>query len=216
MTKVTSLFLLALAGFTFFGCLRSPETGELVKHMLVQTEYNTDFINQTDTVFTTYSTFVIREDTMGFVSNLSTAKYILESDVPDFVVPVISSIEDEFLGKGYTKVTVNDNPDFSVNVVVLQNFSYYQSVNYGGYGYGYPGSYYYGYYNYYYPVVSTYSANYVTLLIQVVDAKNLVNNKYPIIWSAYIGDLNATIDLKGKTLEAVSTAFEQSPYIRKN
>jgi len=95
----------------------------------------------------------------------------------------------------------------------LQNFNYYQSYNYG---YGYPGSYY-SYYNYYYPVVTTYYSNYITLLVQVVDAKNPnFNNEYPIIWSAYIGDLNATVDLKGKTLEAVAQAFEQSPYIKKN
>jgi hypothetical protein len=48
-----------------------------------------------------------------------------------------------------------------------------------------------------------------------VDAKNPnANNEYPIIWTAYIGDLNYTTDLTGKTQEAVVRAFKQSPYIK--
>ncbi|HEU5292318.1 MAG TPA: DUF4136 domain-containing protein [Cyclobacteriaceae bacterium] len=197
---------------TCVSCMQEPETGNLVKYMMVQTAYNEDFINTNENIFDTYSTFVIREDTIGFVSNLSDTKYFTEEDLPDFVTPVVGAIRDGF-AQDYQQVTETDNPDFAVNVVILQNFSYYQSFNYG---YGYPGSYY-GYYGYYYPMVSTYYSNYVTLLVQVVDAKNPnFENEYPIIWSAYIGDLNATMDLKGKTLEAVEQAFEQSPYLKKN
>lgn len=203
-----------VSSILFFGCMTEPEGYELVKHMVVQTEYNTDFVNETENVFDVYATFVLREDTMGFVSTRSTKKYIIESDVPDFVEPVVDSIRDGFISSGYELVTVQDDPDFSVNVIVLQNFNYFQSINYG---YGYPGSYYYGYYNYYYPVVTTYYSNYVTLVIQVVDAKNPNgSNEFPIIWSASIGDLNATSDLTGKTLEAVDQAFRQSPYIKQN
>jgi hypothetical protein len=214
MRFLTAGIGLFLSTILFSSCMSEPEGYELVKHMLVQTEYNTDFINDTENVFDTYSTFVIREDTMGFVSTRSTKEYIIESDVPDFVVPVVDSIRDGFISFGYEQVTLEDDPDFSVNVIVLQNFNYFQSINYG---YGYPGSYYYGYYNYYYPVVTTYYSNYVTLVIQVVDAKNPNgSNEYPIIWSASIGDLNTTTDLKFKTLEAVDQAFKQSLYIKQN
>ena len=193
-------------------CMQEPEMGNLVQHMLVQTAYNEDFINQNENVFEGYSTFVIREDTIGFVSNLSDTEYLTEEDVTDFVNPVVDAIRDGF-AQDYQQVTDDANPDFAVNVVVLENFSYYQTYNYG---YGYPGSYY-SYYGYYYPMVNTYYSNYVTLLVQVVDAKNPnLQNEYPIIWSAYIGDLNATLDLKGKTLEAIETAFAQSPYLKKN
>lgn len=210
------LAILTLSGtvLAISGCEREPSMGELVKHMLVQTEYNAAFVNDTENVFDTYSTFVIREDTMGFVSNSSTKKYIIESDVPGFVEPVVDAIRDNFVSVGYQQVSTEDNPDFAVQVIVLQNFNYYQYLNYG---YGYPGSYYYGYYNYYYPVVSTYVANYVTLLIQVVDAKNPNGaNEYPIIWSAYIGDLGTTGNLTGNTLEAVDQSFTQSPYLQKD
>ena len=209
MKKILPIGLLLL---TCISCMPEPETGNLVKYMVVQTAYNEDFINQQENIFETYSTFVIREDTIGFVSNLSDTKYLTEKDVPEFVKPVVTAIRDGF-AQDYQQVTEDDAPDFAVNVVVLENFNYYQTYNYG---YGYPGSYY-SYYGYYYPVVSTYYSNYVTLLVQVVDAKNPnLQNEYPIIWSAYIGDLNATLDLKGKTLEAVEQAFEQSPYLKRN
>jgi hypothetical protein len=207
--RAFSVILLVL---TCMSCMQEPETANLVKYMLVQTAYNEDFINDEENIFNTYSTFVIREDTMGFVSNLSDTEYLVDADVPDFVNPVVAAIRDGF-AQDYEQVTDDANPDFAVNVVVLQNFSYYQTYNYG---YGYPGSYY-GYYGYYYPMVNTYYSNYVTLLVQVVDAKNPnLQNEYPIIWSAYIGDLNATLDLKGKTLEAIDQAFAQSPYLKKN
>jgi hypothetical protein len=56
------------------------------------------------------------------------------------------------------------------------------------------------------------------MVIQVVDNKNYVanGNKYKVIWTAFVGDLAATLDLKGKSLEAVDQAFEQSPYISKD
>lgn len=193
-------------------CMQEPETGNLVQHMVVQTSYNEDFINSGENIFDSYSTFVIREDTIGFVSNLSDTEYLVEEDVPGFVTPVVNAIRNGF-AQDYQQVTDAEGPDFAVNVVVLENFSYYQSYNYG---YGYPGSYY-SYYGYYYPMVTTYYSNNVTLLIQVVDAKNPnFENKFPIIWSAYIGDLGATADLAGKTLEAIDQAFAQSPYLKKN
>lgn len=193
-------------------CMPEPQTIDLIKYMVVQTEYNKDYVNDQANIFDYYAKFTIRMDTMGYVSTLTNQDYITEDDVADFVKPVVTAIRDGFVDVGYTQVDKDASPDFAVNVIVLENFQYYQSVNYGGYGY--PGSYY-GYYGYYYPVVNTYYSNYVTLLVQVVST-TAVNSKFPIIWSAYIGDLNATTDLKAKTLEAVTTAFQQSSYLHKN
>jgi hypothetical protein len=207
-------FLFATVLLLFSGCIREPENIELAKYMLVQTEYNEDFINANGNVFNAYATFVMDDTKMGFVSTRTPdKKFLEETDLPGFVSPVLAAIRDKVVQIGYTRVTEEEEPDFAVNVVVLQNFNFYQTINYG---YGYPGSYY-GFYGYYYPFVSTYYANYVTLLIQVVDAKNPnSNNEFPIIWTAYIGDLNFTNDLTNKTLEAVNQAFLQSPYMNKN
>lgn len=208
-----NVVLLSLAGLIFSSCLYEPDAADLAKNMLVQTEYNEDFIKEDQNIFASYATFVMDDTKMGFVSTLTPEKKFLEeADEPNFVTPVLTAIRDSVINRGYQKVTEADDPDFAVNVVVLQNFNFYQTLNYG---YGYPGSYY-GYYGYYYPYVSTYYANYVTLLVQVVDAKNPTgNNVYPIIWTAYIGDLNYTTDLTPKTQEAIVRAFKQSPYFKK-
>jgi hypothetical protein len=195
-------------------CMREPESSELAKYLVVQTEYNQDFIKPGENIFHTYSTFVMVDDKMGFVSTrFPNVEFLTQSDY-DFVIPVLNAVRDGFTSEGFEKVTEEDDPDFAVNVVVLQDFNFFQTINYG-YGY-YPGSYY-GYYGYYFPYVSTYYANYVTLLVQVVDAKSPnSNNEYPIIWSAYIGDLNYTLDRKTSMIEAVEQAFKQSPYLTKN
>jgi hypothetical protein len=206
-TKIVLGFLLA----ALFSCMPEPEAVDLVKYMVVQTEYNSDFVNEQENVFEVYDAFTIRMDTIGYVSTFSDEEYLLESDVPGFVIPVVDSVRDAFVGLGFTQVEETENPDFAVNVVVLDNFSYYQSINYG---YGYYGSYY-GYYGYYQPIVTTYYSNYVTLLIQVVSTTK-VNDQFPVLWSAYIGDLNATLDLRGKTLEAIGQAIEQSSYLNRN
>jgi hypothetical protein len=195
-------------------CQQTPDTADLVKFMTVETEYDPALVNGSANIFNTYTTVAMKVDTIGFVSTLSSDTILLESDVPGFVKPVTRRVRDGFLDAGFTIVASDDNPDFAINVVVLENFSFFQSVNYSGY---YPGSGYYGYYGYYYPVVTNYYSNFVTLVIQVVDVANYdVNDGYRVVWTAFVGDLNATLDLNGKTLEAVESAFDQSPYISAN
>jgi hypothetical protein len=195
------------------GCNLEPQLGELVKDMVVQTVYDQASVNDSQNIFTTYSTFTIREDTLGFVSTRYSNTYITDGPSDDFVKPVSRLVRDSVIASGFTKVAPTANPDFAVNVLVLDNFNFFQTITYPGF---YPG--YYGYYGYYYPFVSTYYSSYGTLVIEIVDVKNYAanGNKYKVIWKAYMGDLYATVDLKGKTLEAVAQAFKQSPYIRKN
>jgi hypothetical protein len=51
-----------------------------------------------------------------------------------------------------------------------------------------------------------------------VDIANFAanGNKYRVIWTASMGDLITTDDLRGKSLEAIDQAFIQSSYINKN
>jgi hypothetical protein len=51
------------------GCAREPEVVDLVKNMVVQTEYDLEAINEEENIFNEYATFVLREDTLGFVSS---------------------------------------------------------------------------------------------------------------------------------------------------
>ena len=199
----------------FGGCIREPDYGELAEHMVVITEYDEASINDSENVFNEYTTFNIRRDTIGYVFNAYPNDTILVDGVDgvsDFVSPVVDEIEGNLVTAGFNYVDNNDNPDFAVKAAVIQNFSFYQTIStpyYSGY---------YGYYGSYYPIVNTYTSNSATFLIEIIDVKNYVTNgnKYKVVWRAYIGDLIVTRDLKGKTLEAINTAFEQSPFIKKN
>ena len=197
------------------GCNLQPQSGELARDMLVQTQYDQPSVSGVFNVFTDYSTFVLRQDTIGFVSNRSTKTFLVEADLNitnGYVKPVIDLVGSNLAIRGYERVEEDDNPDFAVNIVILDNFSFFQTIQYPGF---YPGGYY-GFYGYYYPIVTNYYSNYTTLVIEIVDVKNATGNQYKVIWKAFIGDLNTTFDLRGKTLEAIDQAFVQSPYIQKS
>ena len=212
---IRGILLIGFCLLMMGGCMQAPEDAKLVEHMVVQTNYDTARIKESSNIFNTYNTFFIRADTMGYVLNSPGADTILIDPIKGgtyyFVTPVVDEIRDQVQLAGYTSVDEDQNPDFAIKVAVLENFSYYQTISNGYYG-GY-----YGYYGYYYPVVATYYSNSATLLIEIVDVKNYAinGNKYVVVWRAYIGDLIKTIDLTGKTREAVVRAFEQSPYISK-
>jgi hypothetical protein len=198
------------------GCTREPEVVDLVKNMVVQTEYDLEEINETRNIFNDYTTFVLREDTLGFVSTYTSDSILLDEPGTriDFVNATIDEVSTNATERGFARVGDEEDPDFAIKIVVLENFSFFQTVSYPGYYSGY-----YGYYGGYYgPVVDTYSSNFVTLVIEVVDIKNYAanGNKYKVVWSAYIGDLLTTYDRKNKILYAVDQAFEQSPYFSKN
>jgi hypothetical protein len=198
------------------GCALEPEIADLVKYMVVQTEYDDARVNDQENIFNAYNTFVLREDTLGFVSTYSNDTILMDSPSGgiDFVKAVIGKVADNAEDRGFDRVEDDEDPDFAIKIVVLENFSFFQSVSYPGYYSGY-----YGYYGGYYgPIVSTYSSNYVSLVIEVVDIANYADNgnKYVVVWSAFIGDLLTTDDRKNKLLQAVDQAFVQSPYFSKD
>jgi hypothetical protein len=212
--KVSFSVVLLFSVLAFAGCIREPDLSDLAKHMVVITEYDEDQINETENIFDDYTTFYLRRDTIGYVYNHPNADTVLIDGINgpgDFVSPTVDEIELNITAAGFNYVDKTANPDFAVKVAVVENFSFYQSISY----YSYSG--YYGYYGYYYPIVNTYASNSATFLIEIIDVKNYAanGNKYVVVWRAYIGDLIVTQDLKGKTLEAINTAFEQSPFIKK-
>ncbi len=129
------------------GCALQPDSGELAKDMVVQTNYDQPSIAQN--IFSTYSAFIIREDTLGYVKrgiNPDEA-YLTDANFTRFtggyVKPIIALVKENLSERGFTQVTEEDNPDFAVNIVILYDFSFFQTVNYlpsyGGY-YGYYGT----------------------------------------------------------------------------
>ena len=199
-------------------CNTQPDTADLVRYMIVQTRYDLETVTSTSNIFNTYSSFVIREDTIGLVSTTSSDTILVDGrniNVPGgYVTPVISQVKQNLVNTGYQQVNAEADPDFAVNIIVLQNYSVTQFINYPPF---YPGGYF-GYFGYYYPFVTTYYSNYASLVIEIVDIANFSanGNRYKVIWSAAIGDLINTDDLRGKSLQAIDQAFVQSPYIKRN
>ena len=212
--KTNSLFIVLL-GMLVSACELQPQSGQLARDFVVQTQY--DQVSIDNDIFSTYNTFIIREDTIGLVKRTvdpDEAYYTDEefTGIPGgYVKPVIALVKENLSARGFDQVTEEDDPDFAVNIVILENFSFFQTVNYlptyGGY---------YGYYGYYLPVVNTYYSQFASMVIEIVDVKNATGNDYKVIWKAFIGDLYTTFDLKTKTLEAIDQAFVQSPYISKD
>jgi hypothetical protein len=199
-------------------CNTQPDTADLVRYMIVQTRYDLETVTSTSNIFNTYSSFVIREDTIGLVSTTSSDTILVDGRNINvqggYVTPVISQVKQNLVSAGYQQVNADADPNFAVNIVVLQNYSVSQFINYPPF---YPGGYF-GYFGYYYPFVTTYYSNYASLVIEIVDIANFSanGNRYKVIWSAAIGDLIATDDLRGKSLQAIDQAFIQSSYIKSN
>jgi hypothetical protein len=208
------IFFIVIAAF--WACQDKPELAKRVQDMVVQTNYDAsvDFKN--------FSTFTMPMDTIGLVSNTTDASAIVNTYSKSLTAAVRNQMEQQ----GYLYTPINQTPDLGVNIYVVNDQSVYQSVSpgfgypyggYGGYGYGYGyGGYYGGYGGYYnYPYVNTYVSNQAILVMELADLKNSQNGNPKVIWTANVGDLITTVDQNAKVLEAVTQAFQQSPYLKK-
>ena len=188
--------------FSFFilmACHISPSAEDLVQHMVVQTTYNEN------TAFSFYSTFTLSPDTLGLLSNVDPDTLFSN----EYARKATAAIKKNMINAGYTFLTRKQNPDLGFAAYVVENYNVFQQVNYlpyysGYYGYGYGG--YYGT-----PYVSTYDYSTTFMVINLIDLKNRdAENRLKVIWTAYIGDLEHSVDQQGKVLEAIDQAFRQS------
>lgn len=193
------------------GCYPEPETVPLVDDLVVVTNFDPE------TEFSSYSTYTIPTDTIGFISNNSNDTILVAAE-SGYPRPVLNALRAELDARGYTEVPQGEDPDIGVKVVVVNNLDIFQDFVYPGYGY--PGYYYSGYYGYggwyYPPYVATYVQNTGVLIVELVDLKNRnANNQVKVVWNAYMGDLYTTVDLIPQTQRAIVQAFVQSPYLTK-
>ena len=209
MRKITYIATVMSAALSW-ACQTEPDSAELIDQMVVSTNYDPA------ADFTSYATYAIPRDTIGFVSNAQDDTIITsaESTYPRHVLSIINA---NMEARGYARVEKNESPDIGVNVMVVNDFNVFQELVYPNY-YGYPGSYYSGYYGYgsyyYYPYVNTYAYNTGVLIIEFVDLKNRTpDNKVKVVWDAYLGDVYSTVDRDVQTEDAINQAFIQSPYL---
>ncbi|MDH4089134.1 MAG: DUF4136 domain-containing protein [Cyclobacteriaceae bacterium] len=193
-----------------WSCKPEADALRLLDELVVSTNYDTG------ADFGTYATYSIATDTIGFVSNAHpNDTIIVQSSQNTYPRVVLESVESNMDNLGYTRVEKDQNPDLRINVYVINDFNLFQQIvypsyyypSYYGYGYGY-GSY------YAYPYVNTYATNTGSLVVEILDLKNITpNNTVKVIWSAYMGDVYSTIDLIKQSKDAIDQAFVQSPYL---
>jgi len=183
----------------------------LLDELVVSTSYD----NQVN--FAQYSTYSIATDTIGLVSNKSPNDTILTQGKSTYPRPVLLKVQSNMSGIGYNRVDSNEDADLRINVYVVNDFNLFQEVVYSNYSYPSYYGYGYGYGSFYgYPYVNTYATNTGSLVIEILDLKNITpDKKVRVIWSAYMGDVYSTIDLIRQSEEAIDQAFVQSTYLGK-
>ncbi len=200
------LLAIVLAGVVLWGCQTEPDNQKLFDELVVSTNFDPG------ATFSSYTTYAIPTDTIGFVSDTDPNDTILVAEPRNEFYPrkvlerVMANMDDRL----YRRVDRSEHPDLGVNVYVVKNFNVFQQIVDPGYYYPY----YYGYGSYYsYPYINTYAYNTGALVVEIVDLKNVTpDNKVKVIWNAYMGDVYSALDLTQQSLEAIDQAFVQSNY----
>jgi len=123
----------------FWSCQPEADALRLFDQLVVSTNYDTG------ADFAEYTTYSISTDTIGFVSNQSPNDTIIIQSESDFPRPVLQQVESNLNALGYTRVANSENPDWRINVYVVNDYNLFQQViypdyyypSYYGYGYGY-------------------------------------------------------------------------------
>jgi hypothetical protein len=202
-------YILVYAGLllAMTACETPIDERKLVDEFVVITNFDTD------ADFSSYSTYAIPTDTIGFLTNTNRNDTLLLQSEEDFPRPVLEKIRASLDSRGYTRVGRNENPDLGVTVTLVNDFNLFQQVVY-------PAGYYSGYYGYgswyYYPYVNTYAYNTGVLIVELVDLKNKnAQNEVRVVWNSYMGDVYASRTPKEDAVDAINQAFTQSDYINK-
>ena len=169
--------------------------------MLVQTKYDEN------TAFSFYNSFTMAPDTLGLVSNVDVDTLFTSP----YAVSVTARIKQNMMQAGYTFLNKNAAPDLGIAAYVVENYNVFQQVNYPTYYYGYYG---YGYYGN--PYVSTSTTSTTSLVINLIDLKNRDSQgRLKVLWTAFIADLEKSVDYEQNVLDAIDQAFDQSTYLKK-
>lgn len=190
-----------------WSCQTEPDNLKLYDELVVSTNFDPE------ATFSSYATYAIPTDTIGFVSDTNPNDTILVARADNNFYPrkVLEQVMGNMDDRLFRRVDRNENPDLGVNVYIVKNFNVFQQIVDPGYYYPY----YYGYGSYYsYPYINTYAYNTGALVVEIVDLKNVtIDNKVKVIWNAYMGDVYSALDLTQQSLEAIDQAFVQSNYL---
>lgn len=205
-------FIIVASALSFWGCEPKPNTGDLVKNMVVTTDYD----NTVD--FTKYTSYYLPIDTISYFTNASSSNKADTLWCPtcnnggQYPHVTTNEVINQMNLAGFTQVGKKQNPDLRVYIFVVENVSISQSYAYNPYGYGYGYGFGYGY-GYGYPTYS--ETDQADLYLEIFDVKNLTKGKPTLIWYCDISDLVSSPDLSGLSAKAIDQAFKQSSYLKK-
>jgi hypothetical protein len=202
------ILLLLLPAIISLQCRKYPDTSELSTRFVVVTNYD----NQAD--FSAYQSFVM-PPYVGMISN--TGDSILD---PQYGDTILASIRSHLVARGYTEVPNNRQAHLGVAATVLKDITFFSGW-YPGAWWGNPGWsgchwYYCGWYPVYPPYYPLYIYSTGTLVIELIDIKNILlrEKKLRVIWTNWSGGaLSSTANDIDNALYAIDQAFLQSPYL---
>lgn len=162
--------------------------------------------------FTTKLTYAIPDKIMKVDDNL------IAGGDPTFVkepyaTQVLDKINLNMTNNGWKKVDKDKNPDVLLAPVAIE----LTTTVYYGYG-GYWDWWYGGWYGWYYPYPVTTSYSTGSLVVTMLDPKNLSpDEKMPALWGFIVNGLleGGNADFANRVTKGVNQAFIQSPYLQK-
>lgn len=204
------LFLLVIATL-ITSCEKDPDFNQLDSDFTVYTNY------ASDTQFSNFTTFCL-PDSILLAGQSVKAHYWKD----DNAQKIINTVADECSDAVYKSRETGRRLNRLATFVCEQTTQIIGTIG-GGYGgwwdFGFWGPYWGGWY---YPYPISYSYDTGTFIMELVDLTDKPSDKLhkanlPVVWHAYASGLlygNSHINMQ-LTLNAVTQAFEQSPYINK-
>lgn len=201
------LLLTSIVSLLFVSCQKDPDMDKLDNDYLVYTNYdaNTDF-KKFSTCHVIDSILIIgNDDKTAYWNNANSQKIV-----------------DAFIGhleaEGYALADNTDDADLVLQLSYISETYYFSSYDNGPWWNSYPGYWNWGGWGWYYPYTFTYSYSTGSIIGELVntDAPSPHNDKLKVVWNTYIsGLLNGNNLSLSRTMEAISQAFKQSPYLHK-
>lgn len=199
------LLLPALAILILASCQKDPDMDKLENNYLVYTNYDSgsDFKNF-NTFYVIDSIYLIdNDDKTGYWNNNNSQK-------------IANAFSDKFEAAGYQPAESIYDADIVLQLSYVSTTYYFNSYTPGPWWNSYPGYWNWGGWGWYYPYNFSYSYSTGAIIGELVDtnAPTPQNDKLTIVWNTYIcGLLDGNNLSYTRTMEAISQAFAQSPYL---
>lgn len=204
--KKISILALVLACTLIVSCQKDPDTDNLDGSYLVYTNYDTD------TDFKSINSFYVI-DSILIIDNSEKSTYWNNSNSQK----IVNAFEAQLATAGYEPAESIEEADAVLQLSYINNTYYFTSYGQGPWWNSYPGYWNWGNWGWYYPYSFSYSYSTGSIIGELVNtnAPTPLDDKLTVVWNTYIcGLLNGNNLSMSRTMEAISQAFNQSPYLK--